>query len=81
MGLMGKRDTKNKLPDLPIPTSNSADARHDALAHLGRDAREKAGKCLKLAGKATSLSRPRGWIREQIGNERDDIGRIVKKLL
>ncbi len=81
MGLMGERDIEKKLVDLPIPRFKPEDSRHVALVHLGRQAREKAGKLLKLSALTTSLARRRGWMRDQLRNELAEIDRIVKKLL
>ncbi len=81
MGLMGERDIEKKLMDLPIPRFNPADSRHEALVHLGRQAREKARRFLKMSRPLTSLARQRAWIREQLKNELEEIDRIVKKLV
>jgi type I restriction-modification system DNA methylase subunit len=81
MGLMGERHIEKKLMDLPIPRFKPADIQHQALVHLGRQAREKARGFLKTAGLPRSLARQRGWMRDQLKNELAEIDRIVKKLL
>jgi SAM-dependent methyltransferase len=80
MGLMGERHVEKKLMDLPIPRFKPVDSQHQALVHLGREAREKARRFLKAAGLPTSLARQRGWMRDQLKNELAEIDRIVKKL-
>jgi hypothetical protein len=81
MGLMGERHIEKKLMDLPIPRFKPADSQHQALVHLGRQAREKACRFLKAAGLPGSLARQRSWMRDQLKNELTEINRIVKKFL
>ena len=69
MGLMGERKIEKKLMDLPILRFKPEDARHVALAQLGRQAREKIRVLLKPNDLPASLARQRGWVREQLRTE------------
>ena len=81
MGLMGERDIHKKLMDLPIPRFKPEDGRHAALASLGRQAREKMSRLVRVSDLPASLARRRGWVREQLRSELSEIDRIVKRLL
>ncbi|HEY6347607.1 MAG TPA: N-6 DNA methylase [Bryobacteraceae bacterium] len=81
MGLLGERHIEKKLLDVPIPLYKATDIRHRDLASVGRNAREKVAKLIKLSDLPESLARQRSWIRQQLRNEMTEIDRIVKSLL
>jgi hypothetical protein len=80
MGLLGERHIHKKLMDLPIPPFKLQESRHMALAHLGRQAREKARGLLKISDLPGGVARQRSWMRDQLKNELIEIDRIVKRL-
>ena len=81
MGLMGERDIEKKVLDLPFPAYSSANAAHQALAELAKQAREKAAVLVRSPDFPPHLARRRGWMREQLHDFLAQIDSILRKLI
>jgi len=81
-GLMGERDIEKKLLELPIPTFDHDNAKHDRLAELGIAAWKKANEVVQSPDfpAGTSTARQRGLIRTNLESELGQIDKLVKEL-
>jgi len=81
MGLMGERDIEKKVLDLPFPAYAAANATHQALAELGKQARVKAAVLVKSPDFPPHLARRRAWMREQLEDLLAQIDEMVRTLI
>jgi hypothetical protein len=81
--LLGERDIEKKLLDLPIPTYDSDNLAHEALARLGEQAHQQAQIAVGLTDfpVSGSLARQRGFIRESLATTISEVDDIVRKIL
>ena len=82
-GLMGERDIEKKLLELPIPTFDRDNAKHQKLAELGLGAHKRAETALHSGEfPATgSTARQRAFIRTHLESEMKEIDDLVNLLL
>jgi len=82
-GLLGERDVTKKLLELPIPTFDHDNPKHRKLSELGAKARVEAVNAIK-PGKFpvdSSVARQRGFMREHLKAELQEIDKLVAALL
>jgi type I restriction-modification system DNA methylase subunit len=81
-GLLGERDIHKKLLDLPFPSFNEENPKHNALADIGICAWKKAREVVSSAEfpTGTSTARQRGLIRTNLESELGQIDKLVKQL-
>jgi hypothetical protein len=82
-GLLGERDIHKKLLDLPIPTFDQEDSKHNELADLGISAWKAANQIVHSAEFPTrgSTARQRALIRKSLESELKKIDAYIAKLL
>lgn len=83
MGLLGERDIHKKLLELPIPLFSPKDSDHRTLAELGEDARRKAQNAVNSPHfpAQSSIARQRGFVRDSLRDEMNEINKCVQILL
>jgi hypothetical protein len=81
-GLMGERDIEKKLLELPIPTFDHRNPKHNALADLGHSAWKKGKELVKSAEfpAGASTARQRGFVRVNLESELSQIDKLVINL-
>jgi Eco57I restriction-modification methylase len=82
-GLLGERDIHKKLLELPIPTFDHENPKHRKISELGAKAREEAVKEIKsgVFPVDTSIARQRGFMRDHLKSELEEIDKLVATLL
>jgi hypothetical protein len=82
-GLLGERDIHKKLLELPIPTFDHENEKHQALAKLGKQAREEAVKIVHSGEfpATTTIARQRAFIRVALKDQMKTIDNLVAALL
>jgi type I restriction-modification system DNA methylase subunit len=82
-GLLGERDIHKKLLELPIPTFDHENPKHRKISDLGAKAREAAVKLIQFGEFPldSSIARQRGFMREHLKSELEEIDRLVAALL
>ena len=83
VGLLGERDIHKKLLELPIPTYNHEDPKHQKISKLGAKARETAVIAIRSGEFPldSSIAKQRGFIRTHLEAEMEEIDALVAKLL
>lgn len=83
VGLLGERDIHKKLLELPIPTFDHTNPKHQRISELGANAREVTVKLIQSGQFPvdSSIARQRGFIRKHLKSELDGIDRLVAVLL
>lgn len=81
-GLMGERDIEKKLLELPIPTFDHQNAKHNELADLGVSAWKKARSLIHTAEfpAGASTARQRAMVRLNLETELKQIDKLVRVL-
>jgi hypothetical protein len=76
---MGERDIEKKLLELPIPTFDHRNPKHNALADLGHSAWKKGKELVKSAEfpAVASTARQRGFVRVNLESELSQIDKLV----
>lgn len=83
VGLLGERDIHKKLLELPIPTYDHNNLKHQKISELGAKAREEAVKAIKSGEFPVSaaIASQRGFIRAHLKSELKEIDKLVSSLL
>lgn len=83
VGLLGERDIHKKLLELPIPVFDHENPKHRKIAELGVKARDGAAKAIKSGDfpLGSSIARQRGFMREHLTSELEEIDKLVAALL
>lgn len=83
VGLLGERDIHKKLLELPIPTYDHENAKHQKISELGAKAREEAVKAIRSGEFPvdSAIARQRGFMREHLKSELEEIDKLVAALL
>jgi hypothetical protein len=83
VGLLGERDIHKKLLELPIPIFDPNNRNHSKISKLGADARREADETIKSGAFPvnSSIARQRGFMREHLKSELEDIDKLVADLL
>jgi hypothetical protein len=81
-GLLGERDIHKKLLDLPFPSFDHENPKHNDLAELGIRAWRKACQVVHTAEfpLGASTARQRAFIRKSVESELKQIDALVAKL-
>jgi type I restriction-modification system DNA methylase subunit len=82
-GLMGERDIEKKLLELPIPVFDQGNPKHQRISDLGAKARDEAMKALEAGTFPvnSSTANQRGFMREHLKAELEEIDKLVAQLL
>jgi hypothetical protein len=80
-GLMGERDIEKKLLELPIPTFDHENPKHNALADIGICVWKRAKEVVSAAEfpAGSSTARQRGLLRANLKSELSQIDKLVKE--
>ncbi|MBM4030440.1 MAG: SAM-dependent DNA methyltransferase [Planctomycetes bacterium] len=82
-GLWGPRDIHKKVLELPIPEFDAHNARHAALARLGRHCAERVAEALEgnQVPQGAPIGQLRAMVRAMLRAELDEINGIVSSIL